>query len=399
MNQPLLFETPRSDQITPIHGIYIHIPFCRHICPFCSFAVIKNDPSRQTLYLDLLKREFELLKQSFEFDFSQVESIYLGGGTPSVLKLSVLKSLVKWLRSRFLKAASCEFSLEVNPEDVTDKRMDNYYQLGINRISLGLQSFSKSSLKILERKQAKKNFFSGLERMHQAGFKNINLDFLIGYPSQSYKSFLEDMNHFTGMRPEHLSLYILNIEPRTKAFKRPDWQEWQNKNEPLIQRMYLKAVDALEKSGLKQYEVSNFSRAGFESKQNLCNWNGKNYLGMGMGAHSYTGDQRWGNHKRWVDYKNAVNNNLLPREFTEKINASKKRDEKLMIGLRLNKGIDLDKWLKENKAEPTAGFYRFMENLIKNAMAEKKGNYFALTPTGMLLADEIAATLASSCKG
>ncbi len=379
-----------------IYGIYVHIPFCRNICPFCSFSVVRDNPQKHDRYLGLLRDEISLLNQSESFDLTALKTVYLGGGTPTRLSIDNLKELVYLLQANIGVDSDIQWSIEANPEDITQEYAEAIKNLGFSRVSIGIQTFSRSGLLKLGRTHTLEQSRVAVDLLKNAGFCDINFDLMFAYLGQTLQSLRKDLKEFIKLNPTHISSYSLNIEKKTVIYRKTEWQQWQSDNEVLIVDMYETMVQMLEDSGYQQYEVSNFSKVGYESLQNLCNWNGKNYLGFGMGAHSFVYPNRWGNFKRWVDYRKSLERARLPREFFETLSDIERRDEELMIGLRLNRGIDIQSYSKKYGVSAEEAWHAKIVVLKKAGLLKVGGKRLALTTKGMLLADEISAVLSSS---
>ncbi|MBT3225607.1 MAG: radical SAM family heme chaperone HemW [Deltaproteobacteria bacterium] len=378
-----------------IPALYIHIPFCQKICPFCSFAVRRDDLQKHTPYFDMVKKEFALLTRAIPLDFSGIKSIYFGGGTPSRLPLTTLEQWVAWLDEKIGGKSRAQRSIEANPEDLSLAYGTGLVHLGFNRISLGVQSFWGQGLELLKRQHTPADSRQAISNVLQVGINDFNLDLMFGYPGQRLEHLQADLAEFVHWKPTHISAYCLNIEERTPLFKKPQWQRWQDDNETLIADMYRQVVLFLEDHGYRQYEVSNFAKKGHQSKQNLYNWCGKNYLGLGMGAHSLVYSQRWGNHKRWVDYKNALTAGRLPQQYHESLDLMNKRDEVLMLNLRQKKGLNLPSFESVYALDLEAVWGDELEKLESAGLVKTTSHRLQLTIAGLLLADEITAVLAS----
>ncbi len=376
---------------TDIPALYIHIPFCRKVCPFCSFAVLKDNLTNHAPYFELLTREFELLKEKFSFDFTGIESIYIGGGTPSRLSISELQQLVDWI----ILITNCDgkihWSIEVNPEDMNTEYAQNLKSMGFTRISLGIQSFRQSNLKKLQRIHTDNQSRSASESIIKAGFKDYNFDLMFGFPGQSIESLEKDLEQALSYKPSHVSVYSLNIEPKTALNRKPAWKEWIRKNEDLISDMYFLIVDRLTTSNLLHYEVSNFCINGYQSRQNMVYWNRRNYLGLGLGAHSFVSPYRWGNMKRLVDYKTGLNS--LPRISFEKLDEGMQRDEEVMLSLRLSQGLEQNLFKKKYRFEFPKSWVEKVELYHHHQLLEIESDRLYLTTKGLLIADEITASL------
>lgn len=378
-----------------ILAIYIHLPFCRKICPFCSFAVLTDRGQKHKHYFDLLKKELTLLRQTYPLDFSQVQSIYIGGGTPSRLGIDEMEQLVFWLRQNVASNKNIQWSIEVNPEDVSFEYAHHLKQLEFTRISLGVQSFSTQNLKKLGRQHGPEHSRSAIQALQKVGFKDINFDLLFGYPGQSIDSLTNDLTEFAFWNPTHVSAYCLTIEKKTLIYKKSAWKQWQLDNESLIVVMYETLVHFLEDIGCYQYEISNFATEGCQSRQNKVYWSGDNYLGIGMGSHSLQFPYRWGNYRRWVDYKKNLEKNELPFEFCEELDTINQRDEALMIPLRLKKGLDLAEFSEKYRLNLAEIWGCLIKKLQRSGLAKIERDHLKLTTRGMLMADEITVALAA----
>lgn len=381
-----------------IPALYIHIPFCKKVCPFCSFAVMKENSKLHTSYIDLLQLEIQLLKENniIGDDDPVLESIYLGGGTPSILSEGELWRIVEMIQKEFYVKAGCQFSIEMNPEDVTSEKLRTYREMGINRISLGVQSFNDENLHRMGRNHTRQQALDAVDIIKKEAVLDFNLDLMFGALGQTLPQLKQDLEQFIKMKPTHISPYCLNIEPKTALNRKPDWIQWQISNEELLLQMFQMISEVLEAQQYEQYEVSNFSKEGYRSRQNQLNWEGKNYLGVGAGAHSYIYPSRWGNEKRYLDYKKAVLSGQLPQAFNEKLVEGEILDEYIMIRLRLKEGLNL----KKVEQLLGAGVKSVWENKIKQyvslGVASYKDETLSLTPKGLFLADEIAAELAAA---
>lgn len=385
----------RNHERITVPALYCHIPFCRKICPFCSFAVIRNSPEKQERYLNLMATEYEQLSRTGRFDFSGLKSIYLGGGTPTALSDDHLQTLSSWLRSLSRHAENAQWSIEANPEDLDKTRVQLLSSLGIGRISLGVQSFNRSALQRLGRLHTPEQSRNALEQIQAGGCNDFNIDLMFGYPDQSFREFVQDLEEALSWNPSHVSLYALTIEPRTLLYRKPAWQKWIADHETEIAAIYEWAVHRLEDAGLSQYEVSNFAREGYRSIQNLINWNGQNYLGLGMGAHSLLFPFRWGNQRRWADYRKRLEKGELPFAYREKLDRSMQMDEGLMLGLRRKEGLDLADFMRKHDVSFSDDWKRTVDLYCEKGLLISHRDRLLPTIKGLLLADEIAASLAA----
>ncbi len=389
--------TTDFDSDFSVPALYVHIPFCKKVCPFCSFAVMKDNPLQHSTYLDLIKEEFQQIVTRRPLDFSPLESVYIGGGTPSRLRLGNLERLVTWIKLHLATKERVEWSIEVNPEDITEEYAKGLAELGFNRISLGVQSFSDNQLKRLRRQHTGDQVRLALENLHSNELENINIDLMFGYPGQTLESLKADLHEAQTYKPKHVSVYSLTIEPKTALHRRADWKNWIRDNDALIVQMYRVIIDMLALTGINQYEVSNFCQTGFESRQNMVYWRNLHYLGLGVGAHSHCFSHRWGNCRRLVDYKLHLKTGKQPFESYENITQVMRRDEDLMLGLRLKKGINLNRFYQKHQLIPAKKWLQLIDGYRENRLVQDCVSHLKLTTSGMLLADEISASLAAAC--
>jgi oxygen-independent coproporphyrinogen-3 oxidase len=375
-----------------ISGVYVHLPFCRKICPFCGFAVTRDDEEKKESYIRYLKRELAMLVERRRFSFSRLSSVYFGGGTPSRYPVGQLKRIVNVIREQ-VGTSTAQWSIEINPEDITPSYAKSLLDCGFNRVSVGIQSFDDKALSRLGRIHNGRQAHDAVESLQKVGFGNINSDLMFGYPDQTIPDLMKDLEQFIQYSPTHLSIYCLTIEPKTKINRLPAWREWQETNESTISEMYELVVRRLEKERIDQYEVSNFARAGFQSPQNIINWYEKNYLGIGQGAHSHVDGKRWGNERRWGDYKRKIESDHLPLAFEETLSCSEKREERLMIRLRLTHGVNFEKYRHDFGIDLIRDCAEEIRMLKKEHLLKTTRDRIYLTTKGMLLADEIAAVL------
>ena len=388
-------QTVHAEQSPEIEGLYIHIPFCRQVCPFCSFSVMKDKPERHALYFELLDKEVETISNIFPSMPSPRRSIYLGGGTPSCLRATELEQLVHWIHSRFRPARELEWTIEANPEDIDSAYARTLYELGFTRVSIGIQSFQDRQLRDLRRRHSARQARHAIETLLDCGFANLNLDLMFGYPKQTLSDLAFDLEMFLQVEIQHLSAYSLTIEPRTTFARKPCYQDWIVKHESRIRQMYEMIITRCQQAGLMQYEVSNFCLPGFESRHNLVYWNNHNYLGLGAGAHSHIFPHRWGNHKRLVDYKSALFSGKAPRQFLETITPSMRRDEDLMLALRLKEGLDMEGFTEKHRIALDKQWQSTLEMFKQEGFIESDSNRLILTIKGLSVADELSARLAA----
>lgn len=355
-------------------GIYIHVPFCAKKCPYCDFY---SDRFTKTTALDYTKAVIRDIN-AFE-DKLTADTVYFGGGTPSMLPTECLSRILTALRERF-DLVSPEITLEINPSTVTGQKLTDYLSMGINRLSFGVQSAVDSELAFLGRLHNFEKAKNAAELAKTVGFDNISCDLMLGIPYQTADSLIYSIDELCALPVTHISSYMLKIEEGT-PFDSEDIKKLLP-DEETVSEYYLKMVDMLEERGFMQYEISNFSKKGFESRHNLKYWNCEEYAGFGPAAHSYYGGKRY----------------FIPDDLHGFINGRSKPvvtddepgqwDERIMLGLRLRKGINVNDHPEKR------------EYLLKKAALFEKAGYMeinggniSLTPKGFLLSNSIIAEL------
>ena len=375
-----------------ISALYVHIPFCHQICPFCSFAVRKNRPSIHGEYLEAVLLETGRRVQGITI--SDLESLYIGGGTPSVLSSTEIIFLMQGIRQSWPLSKDCQISLECNPEDVQSNYLGALLSSGVNRLSIGVQSFQQEFLKNLGRNHTVEHLRKNLIALKDVGWINFNVDLMFGLPNQTLEQFQFDVKKALEWDPTHLSFYALELAEQTPYAKservRKSWKEAQE----ITTDMYFWATDYLENNGWEHYEVSNFAKPNYQSRMNQMVWNGSGYLGVGVGAHSYDGKSRWGNLRPLHRYLELLKENCWPTAFTETLTQTEKANEFLMLQLRQTKGLSLKKWegdfVPKNWMDNHSIVLRAWQ---KEGLLNCIGNRIVLTKKGLLVADALTAEL------
>ncbi len=320
-------------------GLYCHIPFCKSKCLYCDFcSVAGSGKHSRAVYVDALCREmYEMGKKAEGY---AVDSVFIGGGTPTILGETLFKKLISHMYDEFFVADSAEFTVEANPATVTKKLAETLVQCGVNRVSLGLQSVHQNELKLLGRIHTLEDFEKSYEILRKAGIDNINVDVMFGIPDQTAESFLNTLKHLVSMRPEHISAYGLQIEPGTPFFTHKDELPLPSEDEEYS--MYIYACEFLEQHGYGHYEISNFALQGRECRHNKKYWNGDPYIGIGCAAHSFFGGERFGRCEDIGRYVSAVKHKALEStvDSREVITLSAFESEYVMLRMRLSEGVN-----------------------------------------------------------
>ncbi len=311
-------------------GIYVHIPFCEKKCNYCSFSSFSKDETFIKQYLSFLCSEIE----KSQFKGREVDTIYIGGGTPSLLTVEQIANILKSIYNTFKVNEQCEITIECNPNSVTYQKALGYRQSHINRISLGVQSLNESELKFLARMHNAQQVFDAIENIQKAGIYNLSADLLIGIRGSSFDSFKEQLDKLINLNVKHISCYMLQVEENTPL------EKMYQKNKNIIlsddecSKLYNQIANYLKSKNFLHYEISNFALDGFQSKHNLKYWTGEEYLGFGLAAHSYIDKTRIANAKSFAKYYNDE------IEFCEKLTSKELIEEHIMLGLRCQSGIN-----------------------------------------------------------
>lgn len=360
-------------------GIYIHIPFCRSKCYYCDFTSYTNRCEQIEGYIQEVKREME------QYDLSQynVTTIYIGGGTPSYIDEKYIKQLLEELKKRLKKNQTkweeIEITIEVNPGTVTKTKMEIYRQVGVNRVSIGLQSTNDTLLKQIGRIHNYQEFLEAYQLVKEAGFENINIDLMIGLPNQTIEDIKQSLEEIQKLSPNHVSVYSLIVEEDTKMEELIQKGKLQLPEEETERQMYWYVKNKLELNGYKHYEISNFAKKGKESKHNVNCWEQKEYIGFGATAHSYLNGVRYSN----SDFPEEGQWCYLNKYVEEKQTLEDKKKEYMLLGLRKIDGVSIQKFKEKYVDNPIFLFREEIENLVDDELLEVDGNWIRLTKKGI----------------
>ncbi len=341
-------------------SVYIHIPFCQRICSYCDFPKRVSKTIEIDRYLDALEKEVNLY--SIE---EKLETLYIGGGTPSLLTISQLSKLKK-IVSRFTFANKYEFTIECNPEHITKEKLLIYKELGINRISLGVQTFNKRLLKLLNRGHEESIIYQTVNLIKELGFKNINIDIIFAIPFQTIEDLKSDINHIKNLDISHVSAYSLILEEKTvfeKMFLENKISLVENEVEA---KMYEIVITSLKELGYIHYEISNFAREGYLSEHNQVYWKNQEYYGFGMGASGYINHERYYNEDKVNRYIEKINLNQYPIKSKDLISIDEFIKEEFLLGLRLIDGISIKNVNEKFNIDVLEYFNEQLQFLIKN---------------------------------
>ncbi len=368
-------------------GIYIHIPFCKKACTYCDFHFstsmqTKND-FLQALHLEIKNRSNEITET--------VETIYFGGGTPSVLSFKEIDEILNLIYNYYNVLNEAEITLEANPDDLNNAYLEDLSKTKINRLSIGIQSFRQEDLDFMNRAHSVEQATECVQNAQQLGFNNITIDLIYGIPNLSDAEWLENMQKAVDLNVQHISAYALTVEEGTPLFHLIKRKKTKNVDDTQSARQFLQLMDFLPQQGFEQYEISNFGKEGFESKHNSSYWKGIKYLGFGPSAHSYDGNNRRWNVSNNIKYSKGVENNTVYYE-TEELSTTERFNEYVMISLRRKEGINFSFILSKFGTHYVNHIEKELFNIEKN-LYNRVGERLFLTKEGRLLADGIASDL------
>jgi len=355
-------------------GIYIHIPFCRTKCLYCHFLSQPLEAGTAVRYIEALTREIV----ASPGPAGEVDSVYFGGGTPSLLDPGTLARVLEACRRRFVLSADCEISIEANPGTLSPVKATRLRGAGFNRVSVGAQSFSNRELSGVGRVHDSAMISRSVAILRQSGFENIGLDLLLGLPHQTRRSWLRTVDRACALPVTHLSVYMLDLDTDCPLRRLAAAGRIALPPEDLVADLYLETLDKLTEKGFEQYEISNFARDGRRCRHNLKYWLRHPVRGFGLGSHSFDGSVRSSNCADLGGYCAAVLSGRDPVEFSETLSPEQARGERLFLGLRLNEGVGCDQigWLN-------------LEDFAGRGLIRRQGSRICLTPSGMLLSNEI----------
>ena len=370
-------------------GIYIHIPFCAKKCNYCDFISFENKNNMIEEYINALKKEIE------EFDFSKYEvtTIYLGGGTPSYIKENYIVEILELIKNKIstnkTKWDDIEITIEVNPGTVTKEKLKAYKNIGINRLSIGLQSTNDKLLKQIGRIHNYEEFLNTYNLAKKIGFNNINVDLMIALPNQTIKDIKESLEKIVSLDPNHISVYSLIVEEETLIAQQLEEGKIELPSDDEERRMYWYVKDFLELSGYNHYEISNFSKNGKESKHNLNCWNQEEYIGFGLASHSYIDGIRFCNISNLEKYIENINNLDFNKNkiIEEKQTKEDMEKEFMMLGFRKIEGVDISKFKEKYLENPIFLYRKELDKLVKEGLIEVDLNNIKLTNKGLDLAN------------
>jgi oxygen-independent coproporphyrinogen-3 oxidase len=366
-------------------GLYCHVPFCAHRCAYCAFYQESAVRNSIELYLETVKKELELLSIGIPFD-----TIYVGGGTPGVLTAKDLERLCVALLKNNENVKPVEFSVEFSPGTVRKEKVEVLKNYHCNRVTIGVQSFNPVTLKALGRRQNSEQVSKAMETIVSCGIENVGIDLIFGVPSQTLGQWIGDLRCAVKLNPKHISTYNLTLEENTPMRRDAEAGIIREKSEDEEVKFHLSTWNFLRSSGFEQYEISNFSRPGFESVHNLNTWKMQDWVGVGPSACSQYENQRFANPPSLKLWANSIIHNELAHANVDRIDEKTLAEDSIIFGLRMNRGIDLCAVKKRFHAVDFSKMDELFAGLAEENLVEKRDGWVKLTDGGRLVADAVA---------
>lgn len=366
-------------------GIYVHIPFCKQKCYYCDFISYANKEEKTKEYVKCIQKEIEIESKKYSKDEYEITTIYFGGGTPSYISALYIENIINVIKLNYNVKDNVEITIEINPGTVNEEKILIYEKIGINRVSIGLQSTNDKLLKQIGRIHTYEEFLNCYKLVSKSKINNINVDLMLALPNQTIEDLEESLQKVINLKPNHISLYSLILEEGTKLERMVSENIVKLPEEDLEREMYWKTKRILEKNGYNHYEISNFAKEGYKSKHNMNCWNQKEYLGFGVAAHSYVNRKRYCNTNNIEEYisnikKGKIENNRTVCEIQNKIDEQK---EFMMLGLRKIDGIDIQEFKNKFVENPIYVFHKELEKLVNKDLVEIDLDKIKLTNKGL----------------
>ena len=358
-------------------ALYIHVPFCEKICVYCDFHKEMATLSKKTKYIDALIKELKLNKDSY----NNIETVYIGGGTPSNLPNDLLEKLLSSINDVIDITKDIEFTIETNPNDINIEKALLFHKYNINRVSIGVQTFNESHLKFLGRTHNKSDVINAVNNLHKAGIKDINIDMMFSLVKQTKEELLKDIKEVLKLDITHISYYSLILEEKTTLYHLYNKNIVSMNSEDTEALMYNIVIDSLVLNGFNHYEISNFSKTGFESRHNTIYWKNLNYLGIGSGSHSLIDNKRFYNESNVTKYINNILNDI--KEIKVEYETEALREE-LIMGLRLLKGININEINTKYNIDLLKDYDELNEFINKDLLILENG-FIHFTRSGLML--------------
>jgi putative oxygen-independent coproporphyrinogen III oxidase len=378
-----------------INSAYIHIPFCHHICHYCDFNKVFLQGQPVDDYLEALEQEIAMTLDNCHTE--HLETIFVGGGTPTALNEKQLDRLCRIIRNNLPFGEQLEFTFEANPGDLSVEKLQILKDAGVNRVSLGAQTFNDELLKRIGRAHCASDIIHSIAAIKKMGFKNISIDLIFSLPGQSIADFKETLQEAFSLEIPHYSGYSLIIEPKTVFYNLMQRGKLLTPGEDAEAEMYELLMDEMALHGYHQYEISNFSKPGFESRHNLTYWNNEEYFGFGAGAHSYVEGSRRSNIGPLKKYMEMVKQGDIPVLEENKVTKAEQMEEEMFLGLRKTEGVSRSKFFHKFGLDPISLFQNEITSLVQKGWLETNSENIYLTRRGRLLGNEVFQSFLGIC--
>mgnify|MGYP000899192135 CR=1 FL=1 len=370
-------------------GIYIHIPFCKKACHYCDFHFVVSQKNKDAV-IDAIVNELEFQPDYLKGDL--VNTIYFGGGTPSLLEEKHVKEILKSIRFDYNLSSNPEITFEANPDDLDFDKLQMLYDQGVNRLSIGIQTFHDPHLKWLNRAHSSQEAEACIQQARKVGFENISMDLIYALPSKDHSIWKDDLKRIVELQPEHLSSYCLTIEPKTAFGNWLSKGKIEEIDEDYAAEQFEILLEAADRYGYEQYEISNFAQPGYESLHNSNYWRHEKFLGVGPAAHSYDGKNRQANVSNNTKYLKSIERGELPFELIP-LTKEDQVNEYILTSLRTKWGCDLDRLKSKYDVDLLESRQMYLTDLLNQGMIFIEDGFITLTNNGKLLADKIASDL------
>jgi oxygen-independent coproporphyrinogen III oxidase len=377
--------------MSALTGIYIHIPFCATRCHYCNFATGGYEPELARRYTAAVREEIGRADVSASPAMRRVDTIYLGGGTPTTLTVEQISILIEACRRKFDVAPDSEITAEANPGSVSQNYLGELRSAGVNRLSFGVQSFDDGELRMIGRTHSVEEAREAVRTARAAGFANISLDLIAGLPEQKMEKWRRNLEEAFALEPDHLSVYLLELYKDAPLLHRINRGELRAIDDELTVAMYFALADEAERRGFRRYEISNWARPGFESRHNLKYWTGAPYWAFGVSAAGYDGRARWSNTRNIHEYLTKIESGQTPLAERIELGADDRQSENLFLRLRLKDGVDLDEHLRRFGVNVLERYRDEIERLREAGLVELEENRLKISRAGTVLANEVFA--------
>lgn len=368
--------------------MYIHIPFCQGKCGYCDFfSVSPGSPRQIDDYINGLAAEIQ--QRALSYTEKNIATIYFGGGTPSLITGTGIEKILKAVFKYYSVKPGVEITLEANPATLSREQVCQYCGAGINRFSIGVQSFNPAELKVLVRKHQPKHVYQTVDILQAQNISNYNLDLIYGIPGQTIHGFAANLQKALDLKPVHISIYLLQLDPVTPLAQSIQRKEVAMLSEDTEWEMYTRGQQVLNSSGLNHYEISNFSQANYECQHNLIYWQGREYIGLGAGAVSFQGHMRYRNKPSINGYLNSLKTGDRATEVLEVMDDAGLVSDAIILGLRLCQGINLNEFLRRYGVDILATYPQAVEHSIKQGLLELENGWLRLTKEAYFISNEV----------